>query len=182
MTEINKGNPQKTISKEWIVGALIELMKKKPFKQINVTELSLKAGVARRTFYRHFKTTDEVLDYCLQKMCDDYISFILNQPRFETNLPKGTLWHFTYWEKHKDFLYLLKNNDLLLLLLHNFLTRYSEKIRQMAVSKETEFLICFIIGGQWNLLIKWIEDGAAESPQEMADMAENISTFLGKGA
>ena len=184
MTVNKKDHPQKALSKEWIVTALMEIMRKKPYKQINVTELSRRAGLARRTFYRHFKTIDDVLNYSMEKMCDEYVRYIEKRetvkPFLKRNLVNGVLMHFTFWEKHKDYLNLLKENDLLLILLQNFLLRFIKKMTKSASTNENEYITYFLIGGQWNLLIKWMEDGATLTPQEMARMAGRINEIFGK--
>ena len=48
--------------KEYIQEALIELLNKKPIKEISITDLTEKAGIARSTFYRYYSSLDEVID------------------------------------------------------------------------------------------------------------------------
>lgn len=48
--------------KEYIQEALIELLNKKTIKEISITDLTEKAGIARSTFYRYYSSLDEVID------------------------------------------------------------------------------------------------------------------------
>ena len=48
-------------SQECIVDAFIYLLGEKNFQNITVTEICKKAGVARITFYKYYKTTNDVL-------------------------------------------------------------------------------------------------------------------------
>lgn len=50
-------------SRRNIANALIALMGERDFTRITVTEIAKKAGVARLTFYRHFKDKEAVLAY-----------------------------------------------------------------------------------------------------------------------
>ena len=64
--------------KEYIQEALIELLNKKPIKEISITDLTEKAGIARSTFYRYYSSLDEVID--------DYILSIFAKMRKEKSL------------------------------------------------------------------------------------------------
>ncbi|MDE5867411.1 MAG: TetR/AcrR family transcriptional regulator, partial [Anaeroplasmataceae bacterium] len=50
-------------TKYYIVEALFKLMHIKEYHQINVTDITKKAGVGRATFYRYFKTKEDILIY-----------------------------------------------------------------------------------------------------------------------
>ena len=54
-------NPIARQSQAWLTEALLRLMERKPFAEITVTEITQKAGLSRRTFYRIFTTREEVL-------------------------------------------------------------------------------------------------------------------------
>ena len=61
-------NPIAQRSMDWIAAALIALMKEKPFSSISITEISNRADLNRRTFYRSFTSKEEVLTYYLDKI------------------------------------------------------------------------------------------------------------------
>lgn len=48
-------------SQEWIQTALFQLMEKKEYSRISITEIADTAGLARQTFYRNFQDKDEIL-------------------------------------------------------------------------------------------------------------------------
>lgn len=49
--------------KECMGTALLELMKEKPIEKISIEEMTAKADVGRSTYFRYFKTKDEVLAF-----------------------------------------------------------------------------------------------------------------------
>ncbi|MBZ9693497.1 TetR/AcrR family transcriptional regulator [Clostridium sp. M14] len=48
-------------SKKWLIEALFDLMEEKPYSTITVKEISDKAQLSRRTFYRNFKVKEDLL-------------------------------------------------------------------------------------------------------------------------
>lgn len=176
MTE-KKENPQKTLSKELIRQALLDLMKEKPYKQISITELTLQADLARRTFYRHFMTIDDVLDYYIQIICNEMLGVFLEEEE-EKDFQTLAILYFKFWEDYKDFLLILKKNDLLFMLLQKTMAGIRQKLSEItnkttcSISREYSFY--FTAGGLWNLLVKWIEDDTKLSPEEMGYIYKNI--------
>lgn len=49
------------ITRECIETALFHLMKKKPFQEITITDITKKAGVSRTAYYRNYKSKDDIL-------------------------------------------------------------------------------------------------------------------------
>ena len=47
--------------RECLTGALLQLMKEKEFGAVSVGEIAERAGVHRATFYRHFRSKEDVL-------------------------------------------------------------------------------------------------------------------------
>ena len=56
--------------KEAIVIALIQLMKEKEFIGITINEIVVRAGVARSSFYRNFRSKEDVLLYHANELYD----------------------------------------------------------------------------------------------------------------
>ena len=176
MTHKRRENPQKAISKEWIAKALFDLMSEKPYKEITITEVSERADLARRTFYRHFETIDDVLDYILETSSGQFAAFLSEQP--ETDMPSFVRVFFEYWQQHKGFLMLLQKHNLLFLLLQKFMPAVRYKLHgDISTNPDAmilEYVFYFASGGLWNLLLKWLEDGAILKPEEMAEIANSI--------
>ena len=49
-------------SLEWFQQALAQLLQQLPYAQITVSALATRAGLSRRTFYRHYESIDQVLN------------------------------------------------------------------------------------------------------------------------
>jgi AcrR family transcriptional regulator len=172
VTRKRQENPQKAISKESITSSLFSFMHEKPYKEINVTELSVRADLSRRTFYRHFDTIDDVMAYIIRDTSDLLALFFLKHKI--SDFKSAVFLFFTFWEQRKDFLFLLRKNDLLFMLLRLLLPETRIKMFGDNIPLDSEYIFYFSSGGAWNLLVKWLEDGAVLSPKEMEDIAEKI--------
>ncbi|WP_242844288.1 TetR/AcrR family transcriptional regulator [Candidatus Soleaferrea massiliensis] len=58
--------------KDRLFSALIEFAGHKDWSKLTVTELIEQSGVARASFYRNFKSVEELIDYGIQKMALHY--------------------------------------------------------------------------------------------------------------
>ena len=60
-------------TRHYIVQALFRLMDEYAYEKISVTDIARKAGVGRATFYRYFKSKEEVIAYYLEHTKRAYI-------------------------------------------------------------------------------------------------------------
>lgn len=185
VTRKRKENPQKALSKEWIARALQDLMQEKPYQELTITEVASRADLSRRTFYRHFLTIDDVLHYTLEAITDQFIAFLMEETQDgarEVGLTTIVFLFFTYWERHKELLLLLKENDMLFLLLQKFFPKVRARLHgepdgQQSATTQA-YVFSFAAGGAWNLLVSWVEAGAVQSPREMERVAAYILEYV----
>lgn len=72
--------------------ALISLLKKKPFEYITISELCIKAGVNRSTFYLHYENTYDLLDEATQYILDGFLSYFTTDTKsIASNLANSNL-------------------------------------------------------------------------------------------
>jgi AcrR family transcriptional regulator len=64
-------------SKEWLWAALLRLMAKENFADISITEIAQEADLSRRTFYRAFKSKDDLVDYFTGQLTSGYFDALL---------------------------------------------------------------------------------------------------------
>lgn len=179
-----KEYPQAEQSRQMIGHALSVLMKDRPYQDITISDLTLKADVSRRTFYRHFKKIDEVLEYVLHCIVEDFVNGFFKDTK--ANDIKGILIiYFRFCLAHKDFFLLIHRNHLSYLISEQVLPEIRDLIhKNMSDSihdvnpEHMDYMFYFTSGGAVNLLHKWLEDGAVKSPEEMTDIAiESIKFF-----
>lgn len=70
------GNKRTAKTKKAILTALFELIKVKELGRITVTELAAKAGVDRKTFYHYYKSVQDVIGECEDRMISSVMEFM----------------------------------------------------------------------------------------------------------
>lgn len=174
-----RNNPISIQSKKWLTEALLDLMREKRYKEITIKEISKRADLDRRTFYRNFTSKDDVLNYYINKVLgEEYVKSLT----YETKLTTYTVAkvYFEFCLKHIEFLTNLKDNDLLIFLLNKY-DEYLPAIHDLfenefeELDQEcTRYALTFNTGGFWNIMVRWISDGADKTPEQMA----NIVNYL----
>jgi AcrR family transcriptional regulator len=166
-------NPIAERSKKWLCNAMLELLQEKPYNNITITELCNKAGLVRKTFYRHFISKESVIVAVIDLMFGEFNEYIHDQKIGPLQMP---LAYFRYWEQHKFFLHILIENQLFSLLNDQYVL-YLEAMDPIIGSKEADqsdlerdYMRTMVAGGLWSMLKKWVVRGCTESPEEMANM------------
>ncbi|MBR2042626.1 MAG: TetR/AcrR family transcriptional regulator [Oscillospiraceae bacterium] len=60
-------------NRRYIILAFAEIMEKKPFHEVAVTEVCKKAGVSKNTFYRHFESLSDVIYQSISEINDSLL-------------------------------------------------------------------------------------------------------------
>jgi len=162
-------------SKEWILQALLILMRKKTFERITIKEISEKAGVDRKTFYRNFTSKNDVLQLYLDRACGEYIGDLENEKTLDTFTIAKI--YFEFCLRHIDFLRLLDKSNMLVYLLvafDKYLPEICKKLNGNEGFDNPDFDLPFLAGGFWNMSVKWIRANTPKTPLEMAAIVGNL--------
>ncbi len=176
-------NPIALQSKNWLADALTELLKLKPYHTITITALASKAGLDRRTFYRHFTSKEDILLYRISQMIDEFKREILSK--------KDTLNAFviakTYFEVcscYAEFLKILNQQGLMAHVLYAFesilplLTEpYVTRTYDQSVD-DFDYVLSFYAGGFWHLSNQWLKKGMQKTPEQLAKLVPIVMKRL----
>lgn len=170
-------------TREAIFSAFTELLSNRDFNQITVGQIIEKADVGRATFYSHFETKD----FLLKEFCEELFCHIFDVQNNDSHEHKHI---FDCSGSDSVFLHLfqhLQNNDnniLLLLSSQNnelFLKYFKAELETLVESQlpilqsrksddipdlfwKNHIVSTFVGTLQW-----WIENGMAESPEEITN-------------
>lgn len=178
---MNGHEKQREQSKQMIETALFELMEKKEFSQITVSELVRQADVARRTFYRLYGSKEDVLHEYFKRLCENYKSEY--KPLKGYDISQIARDYFGFWYQHREALLRMYKSGLDEMLYYE-ISRASLEVVKNRVSDESvknsseiTYFAAYSVGGFINLLRQWIIAGMKEKPEEYA---ENVSGALRK--
>lgn len=175
-------NPVAIQSQKWLVSALLELMQKKSYESITIKEIAQKADLDRSTFYRNFNSKQDVLNFYLDSLAQDYISRI--SELHELDMHKIFKVFLDFCNTNLDFIVLLRENGLSNLLLEVFNMRlpyvhqlFQCKFPYQISNANIELVLAFNAGGMWNLLMRWIDNGLIQSQADLAQVFKEVSVF-----
>lgn len=178
MKNKNKENPVAIRSKNFLTKALLSLMNEKDFNDITIDEITTRADLARRTFYGHFNTKEDIVSNYIESIIEDYMDELERIPSLDYLSTVQV--YFKLWYEHIDFIQLLHKNNLLMLLriFENYIPILNERFQiydclQLSTSS-IKYAPLFYSGAMLNMLDLWCSSGAKETPDEMAIIFEEL--------
>ncbi len=157
--------------KECMGTALLELMAEKPMEKISIEEMTARADVGRSTYFRYFKSKDEVLAYKIYCLWDRYAKERQISEPLEAS-PDAVLLFFSFCLSIRginDMLYAGGHQNVILM-----------AYRQIAEVPEADddgdvqdyYVRNAVIYALYGLVNAWILRGYRETPEEMARIAK----------
>ena len=115
----NKSNPTRNLSnneanritRESICTALLELMKTKEFKEISISELVRRAGVSRQSFYRNYKTKEDIV-LEIERSIGTHLIEKMQDPSYINNPKKWFIDFFSVLKENTALVTLFQKADL----------------------------------------------------------------------
>lgn len=155
-------------SKQYIVQALIALMKSYRYDKITVMDIAKKAGVGRATFYRYFKSKEDVLRFFFDHNRQKFVFEQRYYPRCEEDYKEIAAAALTMFKNNKELFQLLKNADLQSLYLDYLNSSFAQTFARDYPDKDS-YLPYIYAGMLFNVSMKWLEDDCKQSPQSVAE-------------
>ncbi len=150
-----------------LCAGLNRLMAQRPFHQITVTQLCQAAGVGRKSFYRHFETTRDILQLQVDVLYQEF------EARLTAAAPEEMIRsHLEFLQSHVDFLVLLQNQGMLGMLSAKFEEILPRVMPQWSDDPvEQEYLAAYVSAGITALFRTWAIRGFAEGADRVAEIA-----------
>lgn len=166
-------------TRKWLQGALLELMKEKTFRDIQITEIADRAQVSRPAFYLHFHSKEELLLSHVDAVFDEFHSELskevaagnIDRRKFCTLL-------FQYWEKYAETLRMVVQAESQQVLLERLRSYVAIIMTELAARKRKpapdpllhEYIVDFVAGGAYMLLTKWVTNEMPYSAEKMGQL------------
>lgn len=154
----------------WIENGLLELMLRRTFDCLTVSDLCRHLGLPRRSFYRYFRDLPDVLDSLLEHTFQDM--GVSDRPLTLEEFAEN----YRFWMDRRELLDALRRSGMSRMLFE-YTARYTgtDTIRDhivpagdLEMGREAS---TFIISGFISLVITWHADGFRRTPEEMARIA-----------
>ncbi len=160
MNNIKKNKNSAPYIKESIFFALLELMKEKQFSEIRIQDIAKKAGVSRISYYRNFKSKEDVLNSYMNEETEKFH----NEHKGESG--NELLIHLLdHLKNYQDQFEVLYKNNLSHLLYEHIYDRCGPK-------KETEDHTAYLKAAKaaaiFGFIDEWIKRGMKGNTEDVA--------------
>lgn len=157
-------------SKDKIVDSLYELMKNTNFEEINIKSICELAEINRSTYYRNFKSKEDIIKYKLRCIMDEYIEEF--QSKSNPTKKEYLLCILETFTKYESFLKIIYKQKQIYLLQMILIEYFNENIK--TESKKELYKLYYHIGGIYNFTICWIEHDMSDSVEFLAEIGLEI--------
>lgn len=169
-------NPENRVVRESLICALFQLMSQKPFNDIKISEIALKAGVSRMAYYRNYQSKEDLIADFWDQLFENFKSEIVEQ---QLSDEKAAILYFSTFRK-----YAFQVEQLIQAGMQNQIHCHYEIYMEEVFGKlfpypqiselEKVYKYSFIGGGLNNVIIAWASRGMLETDEEMANIIAEI--------
>lgn len=173
MNSSRQKHKKNSFSKQCIMDALLQLMHTKEYDDITITDITERAGVSRMSYYRNYKSKDEILsDYMFHIIKEYALSIAGDFPNLKNGFQsyENILGSLQYLQKYKDYVLCLKKSNHSEIILKG-LDFYMLTITGMNASNSPrKYELYYYSGALYNIFLHWIEDGMKEDIEVIASL------------
>lgn len=146
--------------------ALFKLMKKKSIEKITVDELCDVGGIGRATYFRNFKSKDEIItSYIIMKWRDYERTHKLKEYQLNDRYRVNGYFEFCYSMRDKNDLIIEQGHHSAILSAYELVTTDSDTEQSMDTYESY-----YLVYGLFGIFMKWAKGGYAESVREMTEI------------
>ncbi len=154
-------NPAALRSRDYIVRSFVKLTETMPLEDITIKRIMDESRLSRQTFYQIFDSKDEVIEYCMDRMLDEFLSDF--QSDAASNLCDAATLFFSFFERKGDFLKLLAQSGKAFLLQKKCREYFQDKeyvfhgSEDPQTEEEKQFATSFFVCGMVGMLEQWLK-------------------------
>lgn len=159
--------------------AMLALMENQDIKKIKIADLMQKAGYTRRTFYRHFYSSEDVLKSIITDIVFELFAYLDNKDT-EQNFAQTVTLFFNFWTQYTAILKKLKQQNLSYLLQSIAFENIQQSKLAVALKQQQNqvYIEYFALSGMFSLLTIWVDDNCQKSVEEMGQIAQEIKDAI----
>ncbi|PHS63678.1 MAG: hypothetical protein COB09_10560 [Thalassobium sp.] len=167
-----------------LLQALLSLMADHPFAAITVQQITRSAGLARQTFYLHYRSREDLLldyvDSVFAEFYDDIADMVGASPELDSDISQRL---FEQWNRHRDFSRLIFSAGLESLLIKRFQNYIARVlglyVRQHGIpvsdAEQLGFMIDYLAGASWMMLDRWVRNDFRYPAEKLASLFSQLS-------
>lgn len=182
MFNIEKLDMRVKYTREWTFEALYKLLETNEYSKIKISDIIVKSGISRATFYRNFSTKDDIVKLKVKTLFELLYMDISNYYKHADHTDERYLIQSFFklvHEKEKVITTVIKSNLEYLMVegILNIINMQKDKFYKIinADVKTEKYTMEIVASSAWTLLSRWIKNGKEESAEELVEIY--LSTF-----
>lgn len=156
------------LTRRYITEALFALMEQTPYEKISISDITKKAGVGRATFYRHFKTKDEIVREYFESKTAAFLKSAPNTPTCADDYYEMIFTSFAQLKQQKKAFQRLMDAHM-----EGYYLDYMNRKLVLNFSKVESDAFSYVpyhvAGSICNVSLEWIRRDCAESVKQITD-------------
>ena len=166
---------KENLTRGYIFDAFKYLFKNKMYDDVSVCDITEKAGVSRMSFYRNFKSKDDLLYQGIDVIFNNLRkSFQDSENKSIYTISKLI---FETFKNYKDELFAIANNKVTQHIVETVPEKLKENTSTDYMNKTSKYVPVFYYGALTTVLFNWLKSGAEETPDEMAKLIAGLINF-----
>lgn len=150
--------------------ALVQLMEEKSFDSITIDEIAAEAGVGRATYFRNFKSKEELLSFKMDMLLKKWYA----KQSQNTSAADGLKFLLEFYYSNKDFFLPIYKDEKGA----EIMSTLDKKFFPQIYNEENNYQEMFYIGGINGVFEKWFKCGFKETPDEMIMIFSSLQSDL----
>lgn len=163
------------LTRNYIFEAFYELLLKHTFDEISVSDICTKAGVSRMSFYRNFKSKEDLASKATERIMQNFRANLQIYPQLNQYVITKEI--FATAKKYKDAFKSFKNTDFIKNYMDSIAQRLFAYAPEDKINKNRKYNTVFYFSAITGVFTYWINHGAVETPDEMAKCICSIADF-----
>lgn len=169
-TTTKKNSSRNEFTRICIAEAVIALLKEKNLQEIRISNVVLKAGVSRMTFYNNYHSVEEVLKDYLHILIGKY----MQECEKHTDIGQlrdcqHVLFSLNFFDQYRTYFTVMKENGLHYIIL-DAMNQFMQSIQ---ITYEQTYEMYFYTGGLLNIFLEWESEKERKSADEIAEIINN---------
>ena len=166
---------KENLTRDYIFQAYLQLLSNQDYDDISICDICTKAGVSRMSFYRNFKSKEDLTFKGIEeitKVMEDEIKKLDNVSTYSVLKV-----FFEYTKKFKQPLLSFKNCEFTHTLKNLTTKKLLEEFPSDCVNRTSKYIPLFYFGSIISVLFEWLKSGCEETPEEMARFIASLINF-----
>jgi AcrR family transcriptional regulator len=152
-----------------IAKAYTEKLRDRPLASVTVSQICEAANISRMTFYRHFKSKDEIVEANIRMIYQRFHEEVTLHARHGAYIKyENLLLACRYFERYADYISYLVENDMVDRLYKIMIDDELEMSLNSRNDPKNRYLTIAYASAVCSVLVSWVRDGMTQPAEEMA--------------